>query len=272
MKISPKSSSAQKGFTLVELMVAMAIGLFIVLIAITIYIQGLSSVAFRMGQSENLNNSRYTIAMLDSEFSKAGYRRDPTQLIEQAFPADATANANGCKFSAGESIYAPNATSLCIRYQARDNSETDCAGNAADIAGLGPYEAPASGSGLLAERYTIASGALVCQAGSKSVTTTQVADGVRDVHFEFGVGKKGDTLAQRRVESFKTSVPVTTEAIRALRYAVLLSSTGKVTQGMESSICNRWKEVGGTASSCDTSSGQLFQLVTGSLTLRNLMP
>ncbi len=57
------ASLIQRGFTLVELMVAMAIGLFIVLIAITIYTQGLSSVAFRMGQSENLNNSRYTIGI-----------------------------------------------------------------------------------------------------------------------------------------------------------------------------------------------------------------
>lgn len=266
------ASLIQRGFTLVELMVAMAIGLFIVLIAITIYTQGLSSVAFRMGQSENLNNSRYTIGMLDSEFSKAGFRRDPTQLIEQAFPADAAAHANGCLFIAGQAIYAPNATSLCIRYQARDSGETNCAGTTAGIASLGPYEAPASGAGLLVERYTIVNKALVCQAGVGAVTSTQVADGVRDVHFEFGIGKKGDTLAQRRVQSFKTDVPTADEAIRALRYAVLLSSTGKVTQGMTSTVCTRWAEAGGNASSCDATAGQLLQLVTGSLTLRNLMP
>lgn len=265
-------SLGQRGFTLVELMVSMAIGLFIVLIAITIYSQGLASVAFRMGQSENLNNSRYTIGKLDSEFSKAGFRRDPTQLIEQAFPADAVAHANGCKFAAGQAIYAPNAASLCIRYQARDNSETDCAGATAGVASLGPYEAPASGAGLLVEHYAIESSALVCRAGKAPVTTTQVADGVRDVHFEFGVGKKGDTLAQRRVQSFKTDVPTPDEAIRALRYAVLLSSTGKVTQGMKSTICTRWVEAGGDTSSCDATAGQLLQLVTGSLTLRNLMP
>lgn len=272
MQSANKFAPKQRGFTLVELMVAMAIGLFIVLIAVTIYSQGLASVAFRMGQSENLNNSRYTIDMLDSEFSKAGYRRDPTQLIEQAFPADSAARPNGCQFAEGQAIYAPTTTSLCIRYQARDNSETDCSGGTAGIASLGPYQAPASGAGLLAERYSIVNNALVCQAGKTTVTTTQVADGVRDVHFEFGVGKKGDTLAQRRVESFKTTVPTATEAIRALRYAVLLRSTGKVTQGMESTICTRWTQAGGPAASCDASAGQLLQLVTGSLTLRNLMP
>ena len=61
----------QAGLTLVELMVALAIGLFIVLIATTIYMQGLSSLGFRMGQSENLGNSRQALAALDAEFSKA---------------------------------------------------------------------------------------------------------------------------------------------------------------------------------------------------------
>lgn len=89
-----------------------------------------------MGQSENLNNSRYTIDMLIPSFP-AGYRRDPTQLIEQAFP-DSAARPNGCQFAEGQAIYAPTATSLCIRYQARDNSETGRSGGTAGIASPAP--------------------------------------------------------------------------------------------------------------------------------------
>ncbi|WP_226858195.1 PilW family protein [Diaphorobacter aerolatus] len=121
--------SRERGLTLIELMVSIAIGLFIVLVATTIYVQGLSTVRFRAGQSENLNNSRYALSVLDNELTKAGYRRDPMQAIEDAFPADGAANANNaCQFARGQSAYAPDAKSLCIRYQARDVSETDCAG------------------------------------------------------------------------------------------------------------------------------------------------
>lgn len=146
--------AAERGLSLVEVMVAMAIGLVIVLIATTIYVEGLRNFGFRTGQSENLGNSRYALGTLDTEFTKAGYRRDPTQPMDEAFPADAAALANDCQFAVGQAMYAVDASTLCIRYQPRDNNEKDCAGSAAGIAGLKAYEAPpapALGAGMFVE-------------------------------------------------------------------------------------------------------------------------
>ena len=128
--------------------------------------------------------------------------------------------------------------------------------------------------GMFVEKFAVKNGALVCQAGSSAASAAvPVADGVRDILFEFGVGKGTDSLAERRVESFKTTAPAADDAIRSLRYAVLLASSAQgLTAGMESSVCGRWAQLGGTAASCDTSRGQLYQLASGSLTLRNLMP
>ncbi|MGJ7519260.1 prepilin-type N-terminal cleavage/methylation domain-containing protein [Variovorax sp. LT1P1] len=267
--------AAQRGLSLVEVMVAMAIGLFIVLIATTLYVNGASNVGFRMGQSENLGNSRYALGALDNEFTKAGYRRDPTQPMDQAFPADATKLLNGCQFTVGQAAYVNADGHLCIRFQARDNTEKDCVGSAAGIGTLGAYQAPpapALGAGLFVEKYWVKDGALFCQAGNP-VAETQVAAGVRGILFEYGVGTGTDSLAERRVESFKTTTPTANEAIRSLRYAVLLASTANgLTGGMESSVCTRWTELGGAAAACDTSKGKLYQLASGSLTLRNLMP
>jgi len=90
---------------------------------------------------------------------------------------------------------------------------------------------------------------------------------------EFGVGKGSDSFAERRVEQFKTGTLGADDVIRSLRYAVLLASTTeRVTGGMESSVCDRWERAGGARASCDTTKGQLYQLASGSLTLRNLMP
>ncbi|WP_264293801.1 PilW family protein [Diaphorobacter aerolatus] len=100
-----------------------------------------------------------------------------------------------------------------------------------------------------------------------------VADGVKDVHFEFGVDTSAAPEKGRNVDEFKSTVPVADEVIRSLRYAILMTSNAKnLTQGMASSICTRWTDAGGTAASCDTSNGQLYQLATGTLMLRNLMP
>jgi type IV pilus assembly protein PilW len=261
--------------TLVELMVALAIGLFIVLVATTIYVQGLSSFGFRVGQSENLGNSRQALAVLDSEFSKAGYRRDPSQLLLDAFPADPMPYPNGCQFAQGQALYAADAQTICLRFQPRDAAETDCAGTPANLGAAGPYDAPAPapapavGAGMFVEKYTIENGALVCRAAQEVVP---VADGVRAVHFEFGVDQQTAPGAIRRVDAFTGALPAAQESIRALRFAILLESSGKVTQGMASTVCERWAALGGAAGLCDANAGPLLQLATGTLSLRNLMP
>lgn len=262
---------AERGLTLVELMVAMAIGLFIVLIATTIYLQGVSTVAFRFGQSENLNNSRYALSVFDTELSKAGFRRDPKQTFKDAFPAEATAHANECQFAEEQSFYVTDKKEICLRYQARDPAETDCVGTASGLdAAIIPYEAPPAGTGMFVEKYFLDNGKLMCAAADKTVA---VADGVRDMVIQFGVDQRADPAASRHVDQYQTTLPNANEVIRSLRYAILLSSTAQgLSQGIESSVCQRWEDAGGAAASCDTSKGRLFQLATGTLTLRNLMP
>ena len=273
---------AEAGLSLVEIMVAMAVGLIVVLIATTIYLQGASSFNFRVGQSENLGNSRYALGTMAEAFAKAGYRRDPMQEMDAAFPADSARHSNGCQFTqAGQAIYAAGTDALCIRYQARDAQDSDCAGQAAGISGLKAYEAPAAaavGAGLIVEKYGIDDGRLTCHAAAKAGAKTEpepvpVADGVKALHIEFGVGATTDSLAERHVESFKTSLPTEAEAVRALRYAVLLASaSGGLTGGMASSVCTRWEDMGGDKDRCDTSKGHLYQVASGTVTLRNLMP
>lgn len=268
-------SFLQAGVSLVEIMVAMVIGLFIVFLATTIYMQGLSSLSFRMGQSENLGNSRQALGLLDAEFSKAGYRRDPSQALLDAFPSDAMAYPNGCQFAQGQAIYAADVQTICMRFQPRDAAETDCAGTPANLGTAGPYDAPvpapapAVGAGMFVEKYMVENGALVCKAAADTVP---VVDGVRAVHFEFGVDQQTKPGAVRQVSAFISTLPASTESIRSLRYALLLQSSGKVTQGMTSTICDRWSAIGGNAASCDASGAQLQQLAIGTLSLRNLMP
>lgn len=265
----PSLESGQRGVSLVEVMVSMAIGLVIITLVSLIYFEGIRTLAFRQGQSENLGNGRYTLEALGLEFAKAGYRRDPTQLMRDAFPVEVASNE--CNFTAGQSIYVTSQGALCIRYQPRDDSEKDCAGRSGGISGLGPYKQashPKEGGGMFVEKYYVANDKLYCQAGNEEV---EMADGVRDIHFAFGVGGSvNDPYRPREVESYKESVG-SDDAIRALRFSILLVSSNRVTGGIESNVCSRWKEASGREN-CDAGNGYLYQIVSSALTLRNLMP
>lgn len=262
----------QRGVSLVELMVAMTIGLFILLLISVVYIEGARNLRFRQGQGENLANSRYALHTLSTQFAKAGYRRDPSQDVFQAFPMT-TDNGTECSFDHGQAVKVDDLGALCIRFQPRDADEVDCAGNSGGIAALGPYEsppAPSVGAGMFIEKYYVnASGSLVCQAGDKHV---EVVDGVVDIHFEFGIGPITASMADRTVEAY-ASAASNDDAIRAMRYSILLAaSTPQLTGGIDSSVCERWTLESGKADRCNAEDGRLYQIAAGALTLRNLMP
>lgn len=268
----------QGGFTLVEAMVALTIGLFIILLVSVIYTGSLQTLRFRQGQSENLGNSRYTLDTLGLEFAKAGYRRDPSKDLHEAFPADATAG-NGCKFAAGQSIYVDAAGALCIRYHPRDAQESNCVGDGVDlnnsdgVAHAQPYEQAkdlGDRKGMFVEKYFVDGDRLRCQAGAN---TADLADGVRGIHFAFGVGEFSlDKNKERKINSF-TTAPKAKDTIRALRYSVLLvSSQSNVTGGVKSSVCDRWAKATGNATGCSANDGRLYQIASKAFTLRNLMP
>ncbi|WP_162846519.1 PilW family protein [Corticibacter populi] len=272
-------SHGQRGISLVELMVSMAIGLFIILAVTQIFINTGGHYRFRQGQSENLITGRYTLEMLEAQMAKAGYRRDPSQDTAEAFPA-AAGYANGCAFDVREAIATAD-HGLCIRYQPYDAQEVDFAGkyyNGGSMApsALGAYTAADPSTVMFVERYYVDEATQELRWVPKNVALasgTVLADGVRSIHFEFGVGPASDSEAQRSIQEF-TTAPEANESIRALRYTVLLESpTGRVSVGMESSACDQWTEAGGDEELCsDNSAGKLLQLASGAVMLRNLMP
>jgi|GEM_PF-1534137 len=271
----------QRGITLIEVMVAMAIGLFIVLLVTVVYLTGGRNLSFRQGQGENLANSRHTLDALNGQIAKTGWRRDPIQSMAEAFPSDSHL---GCDFQPREVLKVLSDGALCIRYQQRDTNERNCTGDdPGDVADLPPYVArnkandlrAAAKRGMYVEKYWVTPDhRLVCNNADNAI-----ADGVQAIHFDFGVGpaspphKKEKDATRRVVQYINIPPDPATHTVRSLRYAVLLATTAeRVSGGMETDVCTRWQTAGGNSSLCDTSSGRLYQLAAGALTLRNLMP
>jgi len=296
------ASARQRGLSIVELMVALAISSFLILGITQLYINNKKTYLFQQSQEVNQENGRFALALLNQELAKAGYRRRPDIAVTQDFPADSgssnTGNALGCKFAAGASVTG-DATSICIRYQARDARETDCRGqvlsaqsstlaNNADA----PYEySNASQNAVIVERFALATdvnftsgtanerpGALVCASNllacgngvctrvDGATDTTQLISGIRDLRFDYGVG------VDRSVSSF-TLTPSSSAAtlIRAVRYSALLQSVAQGSRDASDTplVLNQWNQ---TYSTTFTGSAYLYQIAQDTITLRNLMP
>ncbi|MEH3021122.1 MAG: PilW family protein [Pseudomonas oryzihabitans] len=292
----------QQGLSIVELMVALAISSFLILGVTQLYINNKKTYLFQQGQELNQENGRFALALLNQELAKAGYRRRPDIAVTRDFPADSgtTSNGNalGCNFAAGAAV-AGDATSLCIRYQARDVRETDCRGqvlgtqstalaNNADA----PYEySNTAQNAVIVERFSLAAdgnvatgaaterpGALVCASnllacGNAACTringdtsTAQLIGGIRDLRFDYGVG------ADRSVTAFSLA-PAASAAtlIRTVRYAALMQSTAQGTRDSSDTpaVLSQWN---GRYSTTFTGNAYLYQIAQDTITLRNLMP
>lgn len=255
------SKRAQRGLSLVELMVAMAISSFLILGVTQIYIDNKRNYLFQQGQSENQENGRYALMMLDQYLKKTGYRRRPDIAMEDAFPASPP--ESGCTFTAGQTITRLSESAICIRYQPRDAAELDCQGNGLQNATKTAIALPytTSPETIVQQIALNANGQLTCVRNGVPAT---LLDGVAAVRFDFGVGP----ATGREVTSF-TNEPGAGEVIRTVRYSLLMkSSQGGVSQGISSKAYSEW--YGDEAE--EPADGTLYQIASSTSALRNLMP
>lgn len=254
------SIRSQRGLSLVELMVAMAISSFLILGVTQIYIDNKRNYLFQQGQSENQENGRYALMVLDQHLKKTGYRRRPDDSLEIAFPA---ATESGCTFTAGETITRLSESAICIRYQPRDAEELDCLGNGLQNATKTAIALPytTSPETFVQQIALNNDGALTCRRGN---TTGTLLEGVTAIRFDFGVGP----ASSREVTAF-TDTPGAGQVIRTVRYALLMKSNqAGVSQGISSKAYSEW--YGEEAE--EPEDGTLYQIASSTSALRNLMP
>ena len=269
----PTPSRNQRGLSLVELMVAMAISSFLILGVTQIYLDNKRNYFYQQGQGENLENGRFALMLIGERLAKAGYRRNPALTMDIAFPAQ---TVDGCAFKEGQAVIRVDDSTLCLRYQPRDDSETNCQGDifSGDSDLSTPYDSSTTlphfkSSDIMVEKIELDDDALTCN-GQELVTN------IKGMYFDYGVNSDISLL---KVNSY-TSAPGTDDIIRALRYSILLAATpNNLTQGVESKVCTNpaneddigdWEELTGKSLTCE--SGKLYQMVSSSSTLRNLMP
>lgn len=197
----------QTGLSLIELLIALAISSLLILGITQIYIDNKSNYIFQQSQSDNTENARYTLLVLEEELRRVGYRIRPDDEFENAFRGESVGN---CSFNNGEVInYNRTAQRLCIRYQPYIPDLTACDG----IARTAPPEPYNVGNAAnIVVELDFFSDQLRCNG-------QPVFDDLVDFEMEFGVSTNGS-----REANFYTSNPAANQAIQSVRYAALIRS------------------------------------------------
>ncbi|HHX35267.1 MAG TPA: prepilin-type N-terminal cleavage/methylation domain-containing protein, partial [Gammaproteobacteria bacterium] len=145
------NSFRQRGLSMIELMVALAISSFLILGITQVYIDNKRNYVFQQSQAGNLENSRFAVLMIDELLSKAGYRRVPDPydpIMENAFPISSGLSTHCEAFPRGGVITNIKTTSsgqvgFCLRYQPAHSGELICDGSSATLTKVNPFLYPA---------------------------------------------------------------------------------------------------------------------------------
>lgn len=121
--------SKQLGLSLIELMIAMVLSMFLLGALIQLAISNKQSYNFQQTQAVTQENSRFASYYLQAIVEKAGFMNLPQNFEADVFPE--LAETTQCKdFKAGQVVALSKlGTGLCIRHQRSDATETDCIGN-----------------------------------------------------------------------------------------------------------------------------------------------
>ena len=242
---------AQRGLSIIELMVALTLSTFLVLAVTQLYLNNKRHALFHEGQVSNEENGRTALLLLDQQLARAGFRANPLHqtTLESAFAARPA--ANGCPaMKTGQTVaLTADQTGLCLRYQGEAaGKDTDCLGN--------PIAAGINGTEVLTRISYVAD-----PDGATGRGTLQCS----------AQGKPAQVIVAGLADFVWFKLPSVLESNQAVRYAALFSSRSVPSEGMTNGMAASWKALTGREPP-ENASSEVLQIVQGSVTLRNLMP
>lgn len=266
----------QKGLSLIELLVALALSSILILGITQVFIDNKRNQVFQASQIGNLENARFAELLLNNHIRRAGYRRAPDTLIEEIFPRRSS-DTHCDEFEAGD-VVTTASQGFCLRYQPLENNEFDCAGEpAAVFDDTHAFTVPPTDQMVvLAIKYepgTDASrldqGTLQCRnINNASSIFVELVSNVADFSTQFGYGP--DDIMDKRIEHFGTSGSGT---IRAVQFSILLASQPNQRDTVNSPTLQRWlDEINPDERLTAGDNRRIYQIAQSTQIIRNYMP
>ena len=189
-KIDQKSLNRQRGLTLIEIMIALVLGLILISALVNIYAGSIRSSKFSGGLQSVQENGRHGISVLQRDIRLAGFT---TLAVEKLAPFD---------------MQNSDENSIIVRIR----EEFDCNGQPTAAAG---------GLAINTYRWIEADKEIVCRGNSAAATDMALVENVEGFRVLYGVDTDGDLAAERYVAH---DVNLDPDTINSVRIGLLVGS------------------------------------------------
>lgn len=245
---------SQFGFSMVELLVALAISSFLILGITQIYIDNKRSYLFQQGQAENNDSVRYMTYILDNELQKIGYRRRPDLNYEGVFVSD-----DG--FLANEIIKIDSESKMTFRYQPHSGGDYACDGSVnidADVDSL--YKGGAIMPRVVSIEFDKDAGVIKCNG-------QEIVSNVIEFKFLYAVPVSNSSSIEG-VKYVEFDDVTNAKKIKGVRYQALVSSSIKnlADYGESKAVDTFYENVNDKPKD-----KAIYQVLTKTVMLRNIM-
>lgn len=249
-----RMTSPQRGFTLVELMIAMTIGLFLSVGVIALFMGTKQSYRANEGMARVQENGRFAVEYLARDVRQAGFKDLFGTTASTWTPVTAIqgwAGASTAPSGASLTSYTPNTDVFGIQY---DDPVLSSAINRTYYIAPGTSGAPG-----LQQRRTVTS--------STATTTTnaELLEGVYDMQVRYGLDTNGD----HQLDSYADTVTNWPQVI-AVRIDFLLGSSEN--NLAEAPISLPFEKNDGTFFTAATGDRRIYQMFSTTIALRNRLP
>jgi type IV pilus assembly protein PilW len=225
-----------KGFSLVELMISLALGLFLSLAVIQTYLATLKSDSVIMGNTEIQENARFAIQVLEKALQQAGYFSNLNQSRQEFFQRQEAQWANTV-FTSSDAIRGFDETETPVTAQPSSASGTDqvfirLVSDAATL-GMGAswYDCngvviPANTAIQMGFYISATNDSLMCRSeipGVK-VDTQALISNVSDFQLLYGVDNTQDGSVNRYIDAPNVTSAGAWDNVRAIKVSLKLAA------------------------------------------------
>ena len=218
--------NCRNGFTLIELMISLAIGSIVISAGLTLYAQMSKSTSLVRAESLLQENAYFIRQVIQQYINQAGYRpAKKTTLIATLLPIDykekAFPEVTG-KWKSGEYIHTDD-DGLSIRFMGASNDTGSADGSIVNC-----QRAAIDESTVVELSIKVENGTLLCNSAGADVVLVDEKDGLNIEQYviSFGVDTNNDQNVDKYMDA--TSATSMDDPILAIRWSFLLSSLNNV--------------------------------------------
>lgn len=229
-------SDDSKGFSLVELMISLTLGLFLSLAAIQTYLTSIKADTIILGNTEIQENARFALQVIEKAAQQAGYFSDPNQNRRDYFLTQSKAWKDSV-FQTPDSLlgfddaeesqdHQPASANNTDQFFIRLTTDAQKSGESAPWYNCNGKQIPFQTSALMGF-YISKKNALICisQIPGNHADTQALIENVEDFQILYGLDSSNDGAVNRYVTAQLVRSFGDWDSVRTLKISLTLSSS-----------------------------------------------